>query len=201
MESESDLSQVRMWAYYAGILCPPYGEIPDSVMQPYQKAHRNAPISLAELRQPPFLPNYSYLCSLVVRTDFSDESAWREVIAAVRKPTSEGFEATINVCQDRAFADLTPAQLLGHLPDEDGRLPHRVLFIVDALTIRDPEHPLIAVDLAGEPIAVGLRGESGSWLRVIPSGVQSVGDNMNLGNMWFWEFVSSADHDGVFRSF
>lgn len=196
MEDESDLRQIRIWSYYAGILCPPYGEIPDRVLQYYLKAHRNAPIPLPELRQPPFLPPCQPPRSLIVRTDFSDDSAWREVTAAVRQPTSEGFEAIVDLCDDHDFAGLTPERLLGHLGEPDGGLQPRVLFIVDALTVQHAEHPLIAIDLAGDPAAA-----PGSWVRVIPSAVQSVADNMNQANMWFWEFVRRAGPDDIFRSF
>lgn len=189
MRNEPDTRAVRAWAAEAGINCPQRGAIPAAVTVAYNEAHGIERVPPAKDRQLPLLPGHMDLCSLVVRTDYTDDASWREVMTAVKAPTDEGFVATIDVCEDRAFDSLAPAQLVEHLPNGHR---HRVLFIVDAATIRHPEHPLVAVDL---------QDELGREFRLIPSCVQSLGDNMNLANMWFHEFANHTAADGVFRGF
>ncbi|MFD0639068.1 DUF6924 domain-containing protein [Catenulispora yoronensis] len=60
-------------------------------------------------------------------------------MAAAEALTRGGFQAFVTTCDDRAFADLTPAEVMEHLPNYHW---HKVLFLVDAVTIRHPEHPL-----------------------------------------------------------
>jgi hypothetical protein len=189
METEPDARAVRAWAAEVGIECSQRGAIPAAVAAAYDQAHGIERVPPERDRRLPLLPAPMDLCSLVVRTDFADDASWREVVTAVEAPTDEGFTATIDICEDRAFAGLTPAQLIEHLPNGH---KHRVLFVVDAVTVRHPEHPLVAVDLRDEP---------GREFRLIPSRVQSLGDNMNLANMWFHEFANHSGADGVFRGF
>ena len=154
-------------------------------MADYDRAHGIERVPPEQDRKLPLIPLQN--CSTVLRTDFSDDAAWRRVIAAIEAPTQEGFIATVSYCEDRAFANLTTAQLLEHLPNGHR---DRVLFVVDALTIQNPEHPLVAIDIDEAPA-----GE----LRLIPSAVQVVGDNLRMANSRFEDFVYRADPDGVLR--
>lgn len=156
------------------------GRIPVEVMWAYQRAHGIEPILPEQDRRSPLLPGYRDLCSLVVRTDFSDDEAWNAIIAAIGAPTREGFIACVETCDDREFADLPAARLIEHLPNGTNSRRHRVLFVVDARTVQDAEHPLIVVDAMEEP---------GREFRLIPSAVQVVADNMNIRNTWFRDFV------------
>jgi hypothetical protein len=56
----------------------------------------------------------------------------------------------------------------------------------------DPEHPVLALDLYSDP---------GRTLRVIPSEMWGVENNLSLANMDFEEFADAVDKDGVFRGF
>jgi hypothetical protein len=67
-----------------------------------------------------------------------------------------------------------------------------VPFVVDATTIRDPESPVLVIDLRHEP---------GRTFRVIPAYTWSVENNLSMSNMDFFEFADAAGHDGVFRGF
>lgn len=69
---------------------------------------------------------------------------------------------------------------------------HRFVFLVDNVTISDPETPLVALDLLHEP---------GRWFRVVPAEMWSVENNLSIANMDFFEFAEAADPDGVFRGF
>lgn len=182
-----DTRAIRAWLRQNGVEISDRGLIPTTLMAQYEEAHGIIRIPQDQGRELPLLPHSEG--SLLIRTDFSDDDAWLDVVSAVQAPTVDGFVAVVDICEDRAFTELTPDQLTAHLPN---RHRHSVLFVVDAVTIRDPEHPLIAIglDVAKSPAAT---------LRVIPSAVQTVGDNLNLHNMWFQEYIAWADPDGVLR--
>jgi hypothetical protein len=124
---------------------------------------------------------------LVLRTDFSDDRAWDAVCAASAAESPDGFMANLSFVSDPAFAGLTIDQVAA-LPGEGER---GLLFIVDSVTITDPEMPIVAVDLHAEP---------GRWFRVVPAQMWGVENNV-AWNMFFREFADAADADGVFRGF
>ena len=126
--------------------------------------------------------------ALVLRTDFSDELAWRRVQAAIDEPVGE-FRAYVETVSDPDFDGLTVDGLRSRMPAATTR---RFMFIVDAETLSKEEHPILVVDLLDEP---------GRTFRVIPSSMWSVENNLSLSNMDFIEFAQSVDADGVFRGF
>ena len=87
--------------------------------------------------------------ALVIRTDFSDDEAWEAIGAAILQLTGEGFGAQVELVDDAAYRGLAKEQLLDLVPDGDER-PF-FLMIVDDVTIRSPEHPVLVVDLWREP--------------------------------------------------
>jgi hypothetical protein len=126
--------------------------------------------------------------ALVLRTDFSDDSAWDAVCAASFAVSPEGFSASLSFVSDPAFAGLT----IGQVADMTSPNFQTFLFVVDHVTVTDPEMPLAVIDLHDEP---------GRWFRVVPGRVWSVENNLTLANMFFREFADEADPDGVFRGF
>ena len=66
------------------------------------------------------------------------------------------------------------------------------MFVVDDVTIRDADHPVLVIDLADQP---------GRTFRVIPSRMWSVENNLSLANMDFDEFADAVDTGGIFRGF
>jgi hypothetical protein len=132
------------------------------------------------------LPDTPY--ALVLRTEFSDDAAWGRVRAACAVPSVDGFAASLSFVSDRAFAGLT-AEQVAVLPSAVHR---SFLFLVDGITVTDPEMPLVAVDLLHDP---------GRWFRVIPAEMWSIENNLTIANMDFFEFADNADPDGVFRGF
>jgi hypothetical protein len=143
-------------------------------------------------RLPPLLPSALSLpatpAALVLRTDFSDGAAWEAVCAAAVAETPEGFMSSLSFVSDLAFAALTGEQVAA-LTSENFRT---FLFLVDHVTVTDPEMPLVVVDLHDEP---------GRWFRVTAARISSVENNLSLANMHFREFADHADPDGVFRGF
>jgi len=126
--------------------------------------------------------------ALVLRTDFSDDAAWDVVCAASAAQTPGGFMTSLPFVSDPAFAGMTVDQVAA-LTTASYRT---FLFIVDHLTVTDPEMPLVALDMHHEP---------GRWFRVVPGQMASVENNLSLANMGFYEFADHADPDRVFRGF
>jgi hypothetical protein len=123
--------------------------------------------------------------SLVLRTDFSDNSAWESICAAIQEPVGE-FRAYVDCLSDPEFDGLTAEQLTTLIPKGS----RSFAFIVDQVALKHPEHPILVVDLWVEP---------GRTFRVIPSEMWSVENNLSISNMDFDEFAVLADKDGIFR--
>lgn len=126
--------------------------------------------------------------TLMLRTDFSDDAAWDAVCAASEQVSPEGFAAGLSFVSDPAFAGLTVGQVAA-LTTASYRT---FLFIVDHVTITDPQMPIVALDMHEEP---------GRWFRVVPGQIWGVENNLSLPNMEFREFADHTDPDGVFRGF
>jgi hypothetical protein len=125
----------------------------------------------------------------VVRTDFSDDAAWRGVVDEMLAESPEGWRAYVTVIDDAAFDGLTPDQVLDAITDD---YHFGFLLIVDADAIHGDARAVLVVDLFEE------RGRS---FRALLSQVQSVENNLSLANMDFSEFAESVERDGVFRGF
>ena len=128
--------------------------------------------------------------SLVIRTDYSDDAAWDAVRAAMRAPSEgDGFQANVAFVSDPTLDGLDAEHVIGRWPPDRH---DSFVFVVDATTLRDPEHPVLVVDL---------NEDRGRTFRVIPSSAWSVENNLSLANMDFRDFAESVDPDGVFRGF
>ncbi|MEX5634018.1 DUF6924 domain-containing protein [Parafrankia sp. FMc2] len=124
----------------------------------------------------------------MLRTDFSDDAAWHAACAASSAPSPEGFAAGLSFVSELRFAGLTIEEVVVMASS-----PRRnFVFVVDGVTIRDSEAPILAIDLRREP---------GRWFRVVPARMWSVEVNLSLANMDFSDFADNVDSDGVFRGF
>ncbi|TJZ76028.1 hypothetical protein FCG67_18595 [Rhodococcus oryzae] len=134
--------------------------------------------------------------SLFIRTDFSNGAAWREVVAAAMA-AGEGDESEFMACltciDNPANDGLSISELLKRIGDQ----PPYYVFIADTTTITDPEHPILAVDTGPADSGHG-RGQT---VRVIPSQMWSIENNLSLANMDFEDFADAAGPDGVYRGF
>lgn len=127
--------------------------------------------------------------SLLLRTDFSDETAWTDLCDQLREPSDEGFLPRLDIVSDRAYEGLTVQELVALNPRDAG---HPYAFLADQVTLVDPERPILVIDFFTEP---------GRTFRVVPAQTWSVENNLSLANMDFCEFAESVDADGVFRGF
>ena len=126
--------------------------------------------------------------ALVIRTDFSDETAWARVCSEIEAPVGE-FRAYVSFVSDPDFAELSSSALTSLAQ----RGPYRsFIFVVDQVSLTDPEHPILVLDLVGEP---------GRTFRVIPREMWGVENNLSIANMDFEDFAVGAGADGVFRGF
>lgn len=126
--------------------------------------------------------------SLVLRTDFSDDAAWEEICKVIISPVGD-FQACVEFVDDSAYDGLT-VQDLTELVGEESEFTE--IYLVDTVTIFDPEHPVLVVDVCDEP---------GRSFRVIPTEMWCVENNLSIANMDWEDFEESLDENGVFRGF
>jgi len=128
--------------------------------------------------------------ALVLRTDFSNQSAWERICRIIRLPVGLfRFRANIDFLDEAQYTGITKEQLL-ELISKDYN--HNFIMIVDQTAISHRDHPLLIVDL--------YEG-SGNEFRAIPSQIQGIENNLSIANMDFEDFTDSVDEDGIFRGF
>ena len=126
--------------------------------------------------------------TLIIRTDFSDDAAWDRLCRAIRTPsTGFGFLANVEFVNDRQHDGAAVETLVTMAPESQV-----LLFVADRVTLSSPDQPVLAVYLFDTPF---------QFLRVIPSELWGIENNISLGNMDFEEFVQNAGPDGIFRGF
>jgi len=127
---------------------------------------------------------------LIIRTDFTDQAAWDQIYATVRRPVGIfRFRANVDFIDDMKFADISKDQLLYLIPRD---YSHGFIILADRTAISNPDHPLLVVDLYER---------SGLEFRALPSQIQGIENNLSIANMGFEEFAEAVDEDGIFRGF
>jgi hypothetical protein len=124
--------------------------------------------------------------ALLIRTDFSDASAWKKLMSAVSEPP-DPFIFNMEIVDDHANKGATVEQLMGTLPED---YPHSFMVVADALAISQADHPLLIVDLLEE---------RGRQFRAVAAQLASIENNLSIANMGFDEFAELVDEQGVFR--
>jgi hypothetical protein len=134
----------------------------------------------------------------LVRTDFTDDSAWARVVDECTRPSPEGFQAAVEPVDDpqldgAAWASLREAAV---------RNPSggAVLFVVDATTFASAEHPVLVVSTSIF-LTENRPDEYSRPFRCIPGQLWGVENNLNLANLDWRDFADRVDADGVFRGF
>jgi hypothetical protein len=136
--------------------------------------------------------------AVVVRTDFSDDAAWRVVTDKLAEPwgdAGDDFESSNHFVDDPAYAGATPDEILAALADAPS-----VVFLADAATLRAP-HPLLAVwtltaaDFPEDEKHYEDETQFGRDFRLVPVAVSEMHTNLALANMDFSEFSSAATED------
>ncbi|MGW8484775.1 DUF6924 domain-containing protein [Streptomyces sp. NPDC055886] len=145
---------------------------------------------------------------LVIRTDYTDDAAWGEIVAALARAV-EGereWEAAVHLVEDRRWEGVTGDEALAAAA-RDGELS--VVFLADEVTMRSPLRPLLALDLGADddkdldPVYYQelIGSPPPREVRVVPEAVHMIHGNLQLANVDFAEFVedAAADPDGVVR--
>jgi hypothetical protein len=132
--------------------------------------------------------------ALVLRTDFSDDAAWRAIRSAIEAPvravgSTIDFFAYVTLVDDPDYRDLDTTQVRDLFGPESNQ---SFVIVVDRTAMTHPEHPVLVLDLF-DP--------SSQTFRAVPSAVQAIENNLSIANMDFEEFAGAVDEDGVFRDF
>jgi hypothetical protein len=129
----------------------------------------------------------AHLTSLVLRTDFSDDQAWGTLQATVNMSCEYPCATYVS---DQADAGVSIQELVETHSSSGDYIGYLVL--ADAVTMRDPEQPLLAVDLNREP---------GRTFRVPPRWYAEISANLTIANLSFDDFANAADALGTYRGF
>ena len=131
----------------------------------------------------------------VVRTDFSDDASWQRLLQEILTPTDgSNYGASVEFVEDRALAGLDDLAIAtGYDRGYPHQYQHPVLFVVDAVAISAPDHPVLVVNLNA--------GDDSGPFRTLPQQVQAIEVNLSISNMDYFEFARAVDADGVFRGF
>lgn len=139
------------------------------------------------------LPEPGDLSVLLVRTDYSDDGAWRAAVeSATAVYEADDFErsgACLELVEAPELAGLTPPDLV--LLPRAGYLSE--IAVADARTMKDQTILFLDLNEYNEQV--------GRTFRAVPQQVEPIAVNLALANMDFFEFADSADPDGVFRDF
>jgi hypothetical protein len=128
----------------------------------------------------------------IIRTDFSDDSAWDAVCQCVKAPVlefDEEFFAYVHFVDSLEYKDCTPAEVFDRLQDT---YRYSFIFVTDHVTFSHPEMPILVL---------GLKDDSIQEFRAIPSQIQGIENNLSIANMDYAEFAAMVDEDGIFRGF
>ncbi len=139
------------------------------------------------------LPAAPDLGVLLIRTDYSDDRAWRAALSAATAVYDTGdFERTgalLQPVESPALSGLTPEGLVALA--REGYVSQ--VAVADARTMRD--QTVLFVDFSE------LHGQAGRTFRSVPSEVAPIVANLSIANMDFAEFADSTSPDGIFRGF
>ncbi|MEU5232641.1 hypothetical protein AB0G82_25665 [Streptomyces anulatus] len=144
---------------------------------------------------------------LVIRTDCTDDVAWREVVAELERVAGgREWESPVHLVDDRRWDGVTSDEaLVAAARDEE----LSVVFLADGVTMRSPLRPLLALDLGADddhdldPVYYQelIDSPPPREVRVLPDAVHLVHGNLQLANLDFPEFAeaAAADPEGVVR--
>ncbi|MFF4945519.1 DUF6924 domain-containing protein [Streptomyces rubiginosohelvolus] len=145
---------------------------------------------------------------LVIRTDYTDDAAWGEVVAALERAVKgeRDWEAAVHLVEDRRWDGVTGDEALAAAARDEEL---SVVFLADEVTMRSPLRPLLALDLGADDdedldpayYEELIDSPPPREVRVAPDAVHMVHANLQLANVDFPEFVedAAADPDGVVR--
>lgn len=116
------------------------------------------------------------------------DGAWEYICKQMVTPQPEsGFLAYVTFAVASGNYHIPSEQLLNN---NDSAYPHGFFFIVDDITIKHPEYPILCL---------GLKDNRGLQFRAIPSAIQGIENNLSMSNIDVESFVDFPTIDGIFR--
>jgi hypothetical protein len=138
--------------------------------------------------------------AVIVRTDHSDEPGWRavcEVLECCAVPEAAGHRPwEYEVVDDPDWAGASVDDVVAATEGGDYL---SVIFVADRRTIRDSDHPFVAVATPGELDADDWPPET--TFRIVPDQIQQFQTDVDVGYRDFADYATSAKTQGVFRGF
>ncbi|MFD4508009.1 DUF6924 domain-containing protein [Streptomyces sp. NPDC058457] len=141
--------------------------------------------------------------ALVIRTDYSDDTAWQAVRAELLQPWGDGdYEPVVHVVDDPTWAEAAADEVIS-VVSADEELS--VVFLADRATMLSRHHAMLAVAvLTREECASDEEFDVyGGAVRTVPAGVHDIHANLAIANLDFADVLEAARStpEGVFRSF
>lgn len=133
------------------------------------------------------LPTPAFGCTLLVRTDYSDNQAWERMVNAVQTPSEEGFTAFLTIADNPTWDGADQERLIAALPDG---YKQRLLIVSDLYAQTGPGFPLLVIDL---------RHQQRRSMRCAAHALWDVENNLSTANMDWEDYANHTDPDGVFR--
>ncbi|MFG3309373.1 DUF6924 domain-containing protein [Streptomyces wuyuanensis] len=136
--------------------------------------------------------------ALVIRTDYGDEAAWREVVADLTRRWGEDDESApaVHLVEDPVWADRTPEEVLCAVRRDEELC---VVFLADRVTMRSADRLLLALDVFEEEDDLDpmyyrelIDSPPPREFRTVAAEVHVVHANLSIGNMGFEEFAETA---------
>ena len=151
----------------------------------------------------------------LIRTDFTDDGTWAEVVDAVSTPVDfdnpdnpspgdEGYAAWVVPVNELAFDGATAHALGQAMTAAGGDHGYALLADAQAMTeTRSDDLTLVYVDLSvSDPEDAELFDSfMGRAFRCAVGEIASIEANLSIANMDFSDFANSVGADGVFRGF
>ena len=128
-------------------------------------------------------------CSLLVRTDFSSDDAWRAVCDEALREYEDGFRAYLEPVSDSVFDGVLWERRLGR-PWHPMTMARRCCSSPTAR--RSPRR-------ITQSLVVDLLDDSPRPFRCIPPELWAVENNLNIANIDWESFADEVDEDGVYR--
>ena len=177
-----------------------------ATLSAWTQAAMGQPDATGSMTGVPAVTRRDEFAALVVRTDYDDDQAWRDTVAALMEPWGDRpYEARVHLVDDQAWAGATVDDVLTAVrADED----LAVVFLADRATMQDATHALLTVTTLTREECVDDEDyeqltEFGREFRTAPAGVHDVHANLSIGNLGFEEYAAWAhdDPEGIYRSF
>ncbi|RKE02889.1 DUF6924 domain-containing protein [Streptomyces sp. TLI_171] len=147
--------------------------------------------------------------ALIIRTDYTDEAAWRAVVEEVSRPWGmDGeYDAEIHLVDDPVWTGATAEAVVTAVMRDEYL---SVVFVADDVTMKSARHALLVLDPVHEDEDEDLDpmyyqelidSPPAREFRATPAAVHEVHANLSIANMDFQEFAAAAlaDPDGVLR--